>query len=234
MLDWRYSPPEGPLVVVHADRDLVAIDKPSGLLSIPGRGEALADSALQRVMVRWPTAEAVHRLDLDTSGLLVFATRGKAARSLMAQLRERAVQKRYVAWVDGELGEEQGLIDLPLSREADRPRSFVDAEAGRPSRTRFAVAARAPGRTLLELSPETGRSHQLRVHLMSIGHVILGDRFYGDARVAAAAPRLMLHARSLALRHPFSGAPLQLEAPPPPEFEALRGGAPFSGATGRS
>ena len=226
MDDWRYSPPEGPLVVIYDDRDLVAVDKPSGLLSIPGRGDALADSALQRVILRWPTAQAVHRLDLDTSGLLVFATRGKAARSLMAQLRERTVKKRYIAWVDGELRDEQGLIDLPLSREAGRPRSFIDPVAGRPSRTRFAVAARAPGRTLLELSPETGRSHQLRVHLMSLGHVILGDRFYGDARVAAAAPRLMLHAEGLGLSHPFSGAPLQLEAPPPAEFAALLSGAP--------
>jgi tRNA pseudouridine32 synthase/23S rRNA pseudouridine746 synthase len=225
MDDWRYSPPDGPLRVIYDDRDLVAVDKPSGLLSIPGRGEELVDSALQRVILRWPTAQAVHRLDLDTSGLLVFATRGKAARSLMAQLRERAVQKRYVAWVDGELREAQGLIDLPLSREAGRPRSFVDPEAGRPSRTRYAVAARAPGRTLLDLWPETGRSHQLRVHLMSLGHVILGDRFYGDARVAAAAPRLMLHAQSLRLAHPFSGAPLQLEAPPPGEFSSLLSGA---------
>ena len=229
MDDWCYSPPDGPLRVIHDDRDLVAVDKPSGLLSIPGRGEELVDSALQRVILRWPTAQAVHRLDLDTSGLLVFATRGKAARSLMAQLRERAVQKRYVAWVDGELREEQGTIDLPLSREAGRPRSFVDPEAGRPSRTRYAVAARAPGRTLLDLWPETGRSHQLRVHLMSLGHVILGDRFYGDDRVAAAAPRLMLHAQSLRLAHPFSGAPLQLEAPPPGEFSSL-----LSGAAGRS
>jgi tRNA pseudouridine32 synthase/23S rRNA pseudouridine746 synthase len=214
---WVYAPPTGPLVVVHADRDLVVIHKPSGLLSAPGRGPDQADSALLRVQARWPTAEPVHRLDLDTSGLLVFALRGKATRALMAQLRDRAVQKRYLAWVAGAPGAEAGEIDLPLRRLVGQPRSVVDP-AGRPSRTRWRVLERRGEATLLALEPLTGRSHQLRLHLRSIGHPILGDRFYAPPEVILAADRLLLHAVELRLLHPWSGAPLALHAPPGPGF----------------
>lgn len=214
---WVYAPPTGPLVIVHADRDLVVIDKPSGLLSAPGRGPDQADSALLRVQARWPTAEPVHRLDLDTSGLLVFALRGKATRALMAQLRDRRVEKRYLAWVAGAPGAEAGEIDLPLRRLVGQPRSVVDP-AGRPSRTRWRVLERRGEATLLALEPLTGRSHQLRLHLRSIGHPILGDRFYAPPEVILAADRLLLHAVELRLLHPWSGAPLALHAPPGPGF----------------
>jgi tRNA pseudouridine32 synthase/23S rRNA pseudouridine746 synthase len=213
---WTYTPPEGALAVVHEDRDLIVIDKPSGLLSVPGRGDALADCALSRLRAGgWPTAGEVHRLDLDTSGLIAFSLRGKAQRALIAAFRERRVVKRYLARVAGDPAQDAGVIELPLSRAADEPRSFVDPAHGRPSRTRWAVLQRSKGGALLELWPETGRSHQLRVHLLALGHPILGDRFYAPPEVAAAAPRLLLHAAALELPHPWSGAPLRLERPAP-------------------
>ena len=198
---WVYTPPTGPLVIVHADRDLVVIHKPSGLLSAPGRGPDQADSALLRVREQWPTAEPVHRLDLDTSGLLVFALRGKATRALMARAPAA----------------ESGEVDLPLRRLVGQPRSVVDP-AGRPSRTRWRVLERRGAATLLALEPLTGRSHQLRLHLRSIGHPILGDRFYAPPEVILAADRLLLHAAELRLLHPWSGAPLSLQAAPGPGF----------------
>jgi len=155
----------------------------------------------------------VHRLDLDTSGLLLIATRRKAERALKAAFRERAVQKRYIARVAGHVREEDGVIELPLRREPGRPRSVVDRERGRAARTRFRVCSRDDGSTLLELVPETGRSHQLRVHLASLGHPILGDRFYASPDVVAAAPRLLLHAVELVFPHPFHGAPVMVHAP---------------------
>ena len=200
---------------MHEDRDTVVIDKPSGLLSVPGRDPAHADSALARVRTRWPGAHDVHRLDLDTSGLLLFATRRKAERALKAAFRERRVQKVYVARVAGHVAEDAGLIDLPLRRESGRPRSVVDPDGGRPARTRFEVRLRDERGTLLDLVPETGRSHQLRVHLLSIGHPILGDRFYAPEEVRSAAPRLLLHAAALRFPHPFHGEPVELEAEAP-------------------
>jgi len=212
--DWRYIPPSGPLVVIHEDRDCVVLDKPSGLLSVPGRDPAHHDSALSRAWDRWPGAFDVHRLDLDTSGLLLLATRRKAERALKAAFRERTVQKRYVARVAGRVLEDEGVIELPLRRESGRPRSVVDRAQGRPARTRFRVRSRDEGSTLLDLFPETGRSHQLRVHLSSLGHPILGDRFYAPPEVVAAAPRLLLHASELTFPHPFRGTPVTVHAPP--------------------
>ena len=152
---------------MHEDKDLCVIDKPSGLLSVPGRDPAHADSAYARVLARHPLAQVVHRLDMDTSGLLVFALRRKAERTLQAQFRERRVAKVYEARVWGHLSEEHGVIDLALSRVPGRPRSVVDP-AGRPARTAWRVLRRDPdGTTHLHLEPTTGRSHQLRVHLLA-------------------------------------------------------------------
>ena len=207
---WTYSPPPGDLTVIHHDRDLFVVDKPSGLLSVPGRDPAHRDSATSRAEHQaGQRLFAVHRLDMDTSGLLVFATRRKAERELFRQFRERLVTKRYLAWVSGNVAEDEGLIDHPLSREQGRPRSHVDVN-GRAARTRYAVLQRADGATCLALQPETGRSHQLRVHCLALGHAILGDRFYASAEVVAAAPRLLLHAERLSLLHPWSGEPLTL------------------------
>jgi tRNA pseudouridine32 synthase/23S rRNA pseudouridine746 synthase len=214
-MTWIYSPPTAPLVVLHHDRDLVVVDKPSGLLSIPGREPGHEDSALSRVRKDWPTAADVHRLDLDTSGVLVFATRGKAVAAMMEAFRERKARKGYLAWVAGVVQADKGVIDAALSHvDGPEPRSVVDPQ-GRPSRTRFRVRERRDDRTLVELFPETGRSHQLRVHLLSIGHPILGDRFYAPPDALAAAPRLMLHAAWLEVPHPYRKTMIRFEAPSP-------------------
>ncbi len=215
MSGWGYAPPQEPLVVVHVDRDLVVIDKPAGLLSVPGRGPDLEDSALRRVQARYPGAFAVHRLDMDTSGLLVFATRRRAERALLAQFRERQVKKRYLAWVSGTVHEASGCIELPLSRVPGQPRSVVDPIAGKAASTSFSVMIRQDGASLLALSPHTGRSHQLRVHLMALGHPILGDRFYAEGPARAAADRLLLHAEALELAHPYGGQLLRFAAETP-------------------
>lgn len=212
---WTYQPPHDPLQVLHHDRDTLAIDKPSGLLSVPGRGPELHDSALSRAMTDHGTVYPVHRLDLDTSGVMLFATRRKAERELFRQFRARTVQKVYVAVVHGQMKADEGRIELPLRRLDGMPRSVVCHASGRPSVTTYTVTSRTPDTTCVTLFPETGRSHQLRVHLMAIGHPILGDRFYAPPDVVAAAPRLLLHARDLFIDHPFSGTRLHLSAPAP-------------------
>lgn len=215
-LPWTYDPPREPwLVEIHQDRDLVVLDKPAGLLSVPGRGPGLEDSALCRVAARHPAAYAAHRLDMDTSGLLVIALRRKAEAALLLQFREHTVEKVYVARVAGHLAEDQGRVELALSRIEGEPRSRPDP-AGKPARTAWRVLSRDPdGSTRVELRPETGRSHQLRLHLLALGHPILGDRFYAPPEVVAAAPRLMLHAAELSLNHPYSGERMRFRAPPP-------------------
>jgi len=213
--DWTYTPPPGALAVLHHDRDLFVVDKPSGLLSVPGRDPAHRDSATVRATEQSEgRVFAVHRLDMDTSGVLVFATRRKSERELFRQFRERLVTKRYVAWVAGQVPQDRGLIELPLRREQGRPRSMVHPD-GRPARTRYEVLARRPAATCLALHPETGRSHQLRVHCLALGHPILGDRFYAPPSTIGMAPRLMLHAERLNILHPWSGQPLEVHAPSP-------------------
>jgi len=205
-----YDPPTGPLDIVHADRDMVVVNKPPGLLSVPGRFEP--DCSLSRVQEKYGIAYAVHRLDMDTSGLLIIALRRKAEAALHLQFRERRVSKSYLAIVHGELETDQGLIDLPLLRQGGRPPlSIVDHDQGKPARTRYEVLSREGGRTRLRLHPETGRSHQLRVHLLSLGHPIVGDPFYGPEDTDE--PRMLLHAATLGFGHPHSGEPVALEAP---------------------
>lgn len=215
MEDWSYEPPAGPVEIVHHDRDLVAINKPSGLLSVPGRGAALADCASARVAEQLgQRVFPVHRLDMDTSGLMVLATRRKAERALKQQFQERRPAKGYRARVWGQLEPSEGSVRLALRREVGRPRSVVDPE-GRPAHTEWRVVARDGVSTLVDLHPRTGRSHQLRVHLLALGHPILGDRFYAQGAALAASPRLLLHAWRLTVAHPYSGAPLELVAPLP-------------------
>ena len=209
---FQYSPPTGPLRIVHEDRDMAVVDKPSGLLSVPGRVHA--DSVLSRLQERYPHVYAVHRLDMDTSGLLVVALRRKAERELQRQFRERLVGKAYLAVVRGVVAEGEGEIHLPLSRVPGQPpRSVVDHAAGRSALTRYRVLERLGERTRLALMPRTGRSHQLRVHLYAIGHPIVGDRFYGPP--TAPGQRLMLHAHTLSFLHPYDGRQILLEAVPP-------------------
>lgn len=197
--------------VLHADDGLVVIDKPAGLLAVPGRGADKQDCAAARVQARYADALVVHRLDMATSGLMVFGRGGAAQRALSGAFARREVDKRYVARVDGAAMAHDGEIDLPLIADwPNRPRQKVDRDAGKPSLTRWRVLSRDAAGTWLELEPVTGRSHQLRVHLMAIGHPIVGDALYGGT----PAPRLMLHASRLTLDHPFTGARLAFASEP--------------------
>ncbi len=209
-----YSPPsdEG-LAVVHMDGHMIVLDKPSGLLSVPGKGAALADCLEARVQARHPQALTVHRLDRDTSGLVVMAMTPEAQRHLGLQFERRKLAKSYVAVVAGVVGDNEGEIDLPLIADwPNRPLQKVCFEQGKRALTRWRVLERGPSSTRVLLEPHTGRSHQLRVHLKELGHPILGDPMYGDA---SSAPRLMLHAHTLELHHPADGTRLKLEAPVP-------------------
>lgn len=206
-----------PMFFLHADPHLLIIDKPAGLLSVPGRGSDKADCAAARVQAVFPEALVVHRLDQPTSGLLAFARSLAAQRHLGAAFEGRQVRKHYIAVVQGLPAADAGEIDLPLAADwPNRPMQRVDPTAGKPACTRWRVLARdqAAHRTRLLLEPLTGRTHQLRVHLQALGHPILGDALYGDATVQARAPRLLLHAQRLELPHP-DGHPFSIESPAP-------------------
>lgn len=197
--------------LLHIDEHCIVVDKPAGLPAVPGRPQALHDCALSRVRVQHPDALVVHRLDMATSGLLLFARGLEVQRTLSRAFEQRDVHKRYVAVVAGELPEDAGEIDLAIGQHwPDRPRRQVDQERGRAALTRYRVLGRGEGRTGVELEPVTGRTHQLRVHLAAIGHPILGDALYAPAAVQAAAPRLLLHASKLAFAHPGTGEMFEL------------------------
>lgn len=221
---WSLGPPVPPgLALVHADAALLVFDKPAGLLAVPGRGEDKQDCLAARAQAEFPDARVVHRLDMATSGLIVLARGAPAQRALNLAFEKRQVHKQYEAVVAGRLepavtDDPWNLIDLPLIVDwPNRPRSIVDHAIGKPSRTRWRVLGHDPqaGTTRVLLEPVTGRSHQLRVHLLALGHPILGDPLYAPAAARVAAPRLLLHARRLALFHPVTGEPLVFDSPPP-------------------
>lgn len=200
-----YTPPDDPLAIVHEDHEVLIVAKPAGLLSVPGKGEHLADCLLTRVQTVFPHALLVHRLDRDTSGVMVFALSPHAQRHLGLQFEKRQVKKTYMARVAGRVAEKTGVIDLPLSVDwPNRPKQMVDHENGRPAVTEWRVLKVNDGESRLRLFPKTGRSHQLRVHCLAIGHPILGDPFYATGP-ARDHPRLMLHSESLRFRHPDGG-----------------------------
>lgn len=202
--DLYYRPPLGPLSIVHRDDDILVLNKPSGLLSVPGRDPALFDSLITRVRVDFPKAFPVNRLDKDTSGLVLMALNKKAHSVIGTQFEKRMTKKLYTAIVWGHVPQDEGLIDLPLGRDLDKkPRHRVDPENGKPSQTQWKVVERMqPFSTRLHLVPHTGRTHQLRVHMKAMGHPILGDHFYAEGEALEAAPRLMLHAQELGFTHP--------------------------------
>ena len=202
--------------LLYADSSLLVANKPSRLLSVPGRGAEKQDCLIRRVQTEYPDALIVHRLDYDTSGLLVLA-RGKAMhRALSILFQERQVEKRYVAVVDGRMDNEAGEVNLPLIVDwPNRPRHIVDFSMGKPSLTLYRVLAydAAGHSTRVALTPETGRTHQLRVHMQSLGHPILGDTLYATEQALAKADRLQLHAEFLSFAHPETGETLSFDCP---------------------
>ncbi|MBL9080236.1 MAG: RluA family pseudouridine synthase [Planctomycetales bacterium] len=193
-------------VTVYQDDRLLVLEKPSGLLAVPGRGPDLQDCLSSRVQAAYPTALVVHRLDRDTSGVFLMALDPAAQRELSRQFEARETEKRYSAVVAGTPEANEGLVDLPLRKDFDRPpRHMVDHVHGRPSQTRWRVVERWANGTRLAVEPITGRSHQIRIHLAAIGLPILGDPLYAPDDVVVMAPRLMLHAEMLVVRHPEDG-----------------------------
>ncbi|WP_407494036.1 RluA family pseudouridine synthase [Pseudooceanicola sp. MF1-13] len=210
-----YAPPDTPLEVIHEDHELLLVDKPSGLLSVPGKGEHLADCLLTRVQEVFPTALLVHRLDRDTSGIMVFALTPHAQRHLGLQFEHRRTKKTYVARVAGKLEPKTGTVDLPLIVDwPNRPLQMVDHENGKPAQTDWRVQRYKDDETRVRLMPRTGRSHQLRVHMLALGHPILGDPFYATG-AARDYPRLMLHSEELRLLHPDGGKGMTFKAKAP-------------------
>ncbi|MBM3603178.1 MAG: RNA pseudouridine synthase [Alphaproteobacteria bacterium] len=215
MSGFVYAPPSGAPVVIHVDHEVLVVDKPSGLLSVPGRGDDRADCLIARLRGAFPTVLLVHRLDLDTSGVMVFALTPHAQRHLSRQFEERQTKKVYVARLAGRLEPRTGRVDLPLIVDwPNRPRQKVDHAEGRPAQTDWRVMRASEDETRVRLMPVTGRSHQLRVHMAELGHPILGDPLYATGS-AAEHPRLMLHAESLRFRHPDSGVQQGFSAPVP-------------------
>lgn len=212
-----YEPPTDPwLTVLHADARMLVLDKPSGLLTVPGKDPALADCLEARVRERWPTATMVHRLDKDTSGIILMALDKKALGDLGQQFEKRRTKKTYIARVWGEMAEESGLVDLPLATDwLNKPRQQVDHDHGRASQTAWRVLERETAATRLHLTPLTGRTHQLRVHMLALGHPILGDQFYATGAALAAADRLQLHAQELSFFHPDDGREMTFVSPAP-------------------
>ena len=211
----HYAPPDEPLQFLHDDAHLVLVDKPAGLLTVPGKGEHLADCLITRVQRVFPEALLVHRLDRDTSGVVVFALTRAAQRDLNLQFEERRTKKVYVARVWGCLEPRAGLVDLPICVDwPNRPLQHVDLVNGRPAQTEWRVVKHEGETTRVRLMPLTGRSHQLRVHCLSLGHPILGDPFYATGP-ARDFPRLMLHAESLRFRDPTTGKGITFSAPCP-------------------
>jgi len=206
---------------LYLDDTVLVIDKPSGLLAVPGRGADKQDCLSARVQSRYPDALIVHRLDMATSGLMVMARGPAAQRQLSKAFAAREVTKRYIAVVAGRLEaplEAWGVIDLPISVDwPRRPLRIVDHQIGKPSLTRWRVLGydESGTNTRVELEPLTGRSHQLRLHMRELGHPILGDTLYAPPTIQAMSGRLMLHACALRFAHPVTGAALAFERPAP-------------------
>lgn len=201
------------LEVIHSDGFFLAVNKPTGMLSVPGRGADKQDCLYRRVLEEFPEALMVHRLDMDTSGLVLFARSAEAQRNLSAQFENRNVSKTYIAIVEGVMEKGSGTIDFPLRKDMEQrlpPKHLVDCVRGKKAITQWRVLERYDNTTRVALHPETGRSHQLRVHLKSIGHPIVGDPIYGHA-----GERLMLHAERLEFQHPATEKPIRLECPAP-------------------
>ncbi|MDO6679441.1 RluA family pseudouridine synthase [Shewanella sp. 4_MG-2023] len=200
-----YQPPSIPwLDIRYKDRDIIVINKPAGLLANPGKAANTHDCAITRLQKLYPEAILVHRLDCDTSGIMVFARNKKAESHLKTQFQDRKTKKVYIAEVDGVMGADSGTIDLSLAGDKENPPFQVVSDQGKSAITHYEVIERFANHTLVKLMPETGRTHQLRVHMLALNHVILGDNFYGDDITAKAKKRLSLHAQMLTVIHPYT------------------------------
>ncbi|MGB0893438.1 MAG: bifunctional tRNA pseudouridine(32) synthase/23S rRNA pseudouridine(746) synthase RluA [Parashewanella sp.] len=215
MPDFVYNPPKIPFLdILYQDKDIIVVNKPSGLLSVPGRDPANHDSIYSRVRLLHPNAQIVHRLDMATSGVMVVALRKKAESELKRQFRDRETHKVYFARVAGFVSSAIKTVDLPLICDwPNRPKQKVDHLLGKPSVTHVDIVSFGKRSTLVKLTPITGRSHQLRVHMMSQGHPILGDGFYADPLAERLSSRLLLHAQSLTIKHPYSQIEMTFNAP---------------------
>jgi tRNA pseudouridine32 synthase/23S rRNA pseudouridine746 synthase len=208
-----------PIKLLFRDPHLLIVDKPTLLLSVPGRHPLNHDCLLNRLSVRYPGVSAVHRLDLDTSGVMVIPRHREALSRLARQFQERRIDKTYIARVAGHVAEDVGECDLPLIADwPNRPKQKVCFETGKQALTRWRVTESRPQQLAVGAHPVTGRSHQLRIHMREIGHPILGCDFYAPEAVLSAAPRLLLHATSLRFSHPLSGEVLTAHSPAPAAF----------------
>lgn len=210
----HYAPPLDPyLTILYQDEDILVLDKPAELLTVPGKAVEHRDSLQIRVQRVFPTATIVHRLDMATSGILIMALNKPAHVNLSRQFENRLTSKTYFARVFGHVERDSGKIDLPLICDwPNRPKQMVDHEHGKPSQTHWQVIQRDAKSTLVELTPITGRSHQLRVHMLALGHPILGDRLYAHEEAKVNNPRLCLHAQMHEFSHPVSGEKLRFES----------------------
>lgn len=216
MPDYAYNPPDVPLAILHHDSALLVVNKPAGLLSVPGKDPGKEDCLIGRLRRVFPEVLLVHRLDCDTSGVMVFALTKAAQGNLGQQFEKRQTKKVYVARLSGLLEPKEGTVDLPLCVDwPNRPRQHVNHEQGKPAQTDWRVIRHDGKTTRVRLMPLTGRSHQLRVHMLSLGHPILGDPIYAEGPARTDYPRMMLHAESLRLRHPELGKTMTFAAPVP-------------------
>ena len=205
----HYAPPMSPyLDILYQDEALVVFNKPSGLLTVPGKAPEHKDSLEYRARLVWPEVRVVHRLDMATSGIVIMALTAASQRELNRQFQQRETAKHYIACVTGCVSADIGSVDLPLICDwPNRPKQKVCYQYGKPSLTHYQVLERSAAHSRLRLVPVTGRSHQLRVHMQWLGHAILGDKFYADPAAYGAAERLLLHAEKLTIFHPDSGKP---------------------------
>lgn len=210
-----YNPPDTPLDILHEDHEILVVNKPAGLLSVPGKGADLADCLIARLEAVYPQVLLVHRLDRDTSGVMVFGLTPHAQRHLGLQFEKRQTKKTYLARVVGRLEPKTGTVDLPLIVDwPNRPLQKVDHDTGKPAVTDWRVMKASDAESRVKLFPQTGRSHQLRVHMLALGHPILGDPLYAP-ETADQYPRMMLHAEELRLRHPDGGKGVKFRVPAP-------------------
>ncbi len=214
MTEFEYAPPASALDILYLDDDLLIVNKPAGLLTVPGKGPAKQDCMINRALTFNPNARVVHRLDQGTSGIVMFPLNYMCLRLLTKQFETRGIHKRYVAVVTGLVTLDEGEVQLPLICDwPNRPLQKVCFESGKPAHTRYSVLERDPEKhcTRVLLEPVSGRTHQLRVHMLSLGHPIIGDQLYSSPEIQAQAPRLLLHAQHIQLTHPITGSVISVE-----------------------